>query len=186
MTGDDEGDRIAPDGGPDRARRLRLADPPGDVGIGRRAAERHAEQRLPDPDLEVAADHHHPERRLRTPLAGIEGARGERRGRLRVGRQRGARPAPLHVGERGGAVPVVDEAESGEAARRGDDDRLAEGRGVEAIGEPQAVAPVVAGRHRIMGDEEVVQPAGPGQADVIGGVEHARGPRAKARARARR
>ena len=86
----------------------------------------------------------------------------------------GARPTPSHVGERGGAVPVVDEAEAGEAARRGDDDRFAERRRVEAVGEFEVVAAIVAGRQRLMGDEQVVQPARPGQADVVGGVEHAR------------
>ena len=88
--------------------------------------------------------------------------------------KRGARPAALHVGERGGAVALVDEAEAGEASRRGDDDRFAERGGVEAVGEAQAVAAIVARRQRLMGDEEVVQPARPGKADVVGGVEHAR------------
>ena len=32
-----------------------------------------------------------------------------------------------------------------------------------------------AGRHRLMGDEQIVQPAGAGQADFVGGVEHACG-----------
>ena len=106
--------------------------------------------------------------------AGIEGARGERRGRGLVLDEGGARPAALHVGERRGAVALVDEAEAGQAARRGDDDRFAERRGVEAVGEAQVVAAIVARRQRLMGDEEVVQPARAGKADVVGGVEHAR------------
>ena len=80
-----------------------------------------------------------------------------------------------HVGERGGAVALVDEAEAGQAPRRGDDDRLAERRGVEAIGEAQPFAPIVARRQRLVGDEEVVQPARAGKTDVVGGVEHAGG-----------
>ena len=32
-----------------------------------------------------------------------------------------------------------------------------------------------AGRHGVVGDEEVVQPAGPGQADLVGRVEHGGG-----------
>ena len=48
---------------------------------------------------------------------------------------------------------------------------------MEAVVDRQAFAAGLpfAGRHRLVGDEQVVQPAGAGQADLVGGVEHARG-----------
>ena len=64
---------------------------------------------------------------------------------------------------------------SSSATPRSDDhDRLAEGRGVEAVAEHEVVAAVVARRQGFVGDEQVVQPARPGEADVIGRVQHAR------------
>ena len=55
--------------------------------------------------------------------------------------------------------------------------RGAERRGMEAVVDGQAFAAGLpfARRHRLVGDEQVVQPAGAGQADLVGGVEHARG-----------
>ena len=52
--------------------------------------------------------------------------------------------------------------------------RLAEGRGVPAIGKRQALAPrlVFARRHGLVGHEEIMQPARPGQAHLQRGVEH--------------
>ena len=49
------------------------------------------------------------------------------------------------------------------------------GRGVEAVGHLQALAAalVVAGRHGLVRDEQVVQPAAARQADLVGGIEHA-------------
>src|SRR5581483_10682192 len=54
---------------------------------------------------------------------------------------------------------------------------LAERRGVEAIGhlQPLAAALVVAGRHGLVRDEEIVQTAGARQAHLERGVEHAGG-----------
>ena len=51
------------------------------------------------------------------------------------------------------------------------------GRGVKAVGDGQPFAAGLpfARRHRLVGDEQIVQPARPGQADLVGGVEHARG-----------
>ena len=174
MTGDDERDRIFAHSRADGARGRWPADLAGDVRIGGRAAHRNAEQRLPDPELEIGADQDDAQRRVRPPQGGIEGAGGVRGGRALVLDEARARPAPRHVGARGLAIPLVDEAEARHAARRRDDDRLAEGRGVEAISQRQIVAPVVAGRQRLVGDEQIVQPARAGEADVIGRVEHAR------------
>ena len=76
---------------------------------------------------------------IRTTRNGASGARGrDRRRDSRMGRwrmvldQTGARPAPRHVGKRSLAIPLVDEAQASHAARRRDDDRLAEGRGSES------------------------------------------------------
>ena len=41
--------------------------------------------------------------------------------------------------------------------------------------QPFAAGLPFAGRHRLVGDEQIVQPAGAGQADLVGGVEHACG-----------
>src|SRR5271166_5551300 len=61
------------------------------------------------------------------------------------------------------------------AMPRGDDDRLAERRGMKAILKGQIVPPVVARRQRLVGHEKIMQPARTGEADVIGGVEYGRG-----------
>ncbi len=174
MTGHDERDRILAHRGADGARGRWLADSAGDVRIGGRAAHRHAEQRLPDPKLEIRADQDDAQRRVGSPERGIEGAARIRGGQALVLDEPGARPAPRHVGARGLAIPVVDETETRHAARRRDHDRLAEGRGMEAVSERQIVAPIVARSQRLVGDEQVMQPARAGKADVIGRVEHAR------------
>ena len=51
------------------------------------------------------------------------------------------------------------------------------GDGMKAVSDGQALAAgfPFAGRHRFMGDEQVVQPARAGQSDFVSGVEHARG-----------
>ncbi len=174
MTGHDERDRIFPHRGADGARGRWLADLASDVRIGGRASHRHAEQRLPDPELEIGADQDDAQRRVGPPERGIEGAACIRSRRALVLNQARSRPAPRHVGARGLAIPVVDETETRHAARRCDHDRLAERRGVEAVSERQIVAAIVARRQRLVGDEQVMQPARAGQADVIGRVEHAR------------
>ena len=45
---------------------------------------------------------------------------------------------------------------------------------MEAIAKNEIVAPVVARRQRLVGDEQVVQPARAGKADVVSRVEHGR------------
>ena len=45
---------------------------------------------------------------------------------------------------------------------------------MEAISQRQVVATIVARGQRLMGDEQVMQPARAGKADVVGRVEHAR------------
>ena len=78
--------------------------------------------------------------------------------------------------ERRAFLAGIGEREAGEAARRRHHQRHAERAGMESVGDGQAFAAGLpfAGRHRLMGDEQIVQPAGAGQADFIGGVEHAR------------
>ena len=107
----------------------------------------------------------------------IEDAPGEGRGRGGVLDVFGAWPAPPHVGEGGGPVAFVDEAEPGETALARDEDRLAE-RGrmeAEAHDEAGAAGLVVARRHGLVGDEQIVQAPGARQTDLVGGVEHAGG-----------
>ena len=86
----------------------------------------------------------------------------------------GARPAALHVGERRRLAAGIGEGEAGEAAVGDHDQRVAEGRGMEAVADVDALAArlVGAGRHGLVGDEEIVQPAGAGQADLVGRVEN--------------
>ena len=55
MARDDERDRVRADGAADRAGGARISDGSGDILIGRQAAERNLEERLPDLDLEVRA-----------------------------------------------------------------------------------------------------------------------------------
>ena len=89
----------------------------------------------------------------------------------------GLRPAPHHVGERRLFAALVGEGEAGEPVFRRHDERRAERRGVEAVAddEPFAARAIAAGRHRLVRDEEVVQPARAGEPDLVGGVEHGRG-----------
>src|SRR5262249_62045966 len=87
------------------------------------------------------------------------------------------RPAALHVGEHRSFLAGVGEGEAGEATVGRGDERRAERAGMEAVGELEAFAARLpfAGRHRLVGDEQVVQPAGAGEADLVARVEHARG-----------
>ena len=174
MTGDDERDRIAADRGADGARGRRLADLAGDVGIGGRAADRHGEQRLPHPHLEIRADHHDAERGVGPPQRRIERAARVGRGRRfcprpipRAASAAPCRRAPPRVRRRRRSRGRPDRA----ARRRRSPRRTARGG---SRSEDEVVAPIVAGRQRLVGDEEVVQPARAGEADVIGRVEHGR------------
>ena len=174
MTRHDERDWIFSDRGADGARSCWFANFAGDVRIGGRAAHWNAQQGLPDPKLEIRADQDDAQRLVGAPKDGIEGARGVRGGRARVLDQARSRPAARHVGERGLAVFLVDETKTRHAAGRGNHDRLAEGRGVEAVSQRQVVATIVAGGQRLVGDEQVMQAARAGKADVIGRIQHAR------------
>ena len=71
----------------------------------------------------------------------------------------------------------IGEGDAGKAALGRHDQRVAERRRVKAEVNRQAFAAGLpfARRHRLVGDEQVVQAAGTGQADLVGGVEHARG-----------
>ena len=105
----------------------------------------------------------------------VEDARGERRGDrlvLDVGR---LHPAAAHVGEHRLLLAGIAEGEARKPARRRHHQRDAERRGMEAVGDRQALAAgfPFARRHRLVGDEQVVQPARAGEADLVGRVEHA-------------
>ena len=174
VTGNDEGDRVSADRRADGAGGGRPADMGGDVGIGGGGAERQLEQGLPDAELEIRADHDDPERPVRSPGRRIEDAPCRRLGGLDILDVSCARPARLHVGERRRLLARIGKGEAGKPAVGDHDQRGAEGRGVEAVahGEPLAACLVGARRHRLVADEEIVQPAGAGEADLIGGVEH--------------
>ena len=45
---------------------------------------------------------------------------------------------------------------------------------MEAVSQRQIVATIIAGGQRLVGDEQVMQPARAGKADIVGRVEHAR------------
>ena len=172
-----ERDRVFSDRGADRARRLRAFDLGRDVRIADRAAHRDFQQRLPHPHLEVGADQDHAQRLVRAPEFGVEDAlrqRGRAGAILDIGR---ARPAPLHVGERGLLLAGIGEGKAGEAAAAGDHDRGAERRGMKSVTQRHAGAAVLpfARRHRLMGDEQIVQPSRARKPGVEGGVEHAGG-----------
>jgi hypothetical protein len=133
VAGHHEGDRVLAHRGAHRPAGRGLADAARDVGIGGGAPERDAQQRLPDPHLEIGADEHHPQGLLGLPAGGVEHPPGERRGRGFVLPVIRLRPAPPHIGERRGPVAVVHEADAGEAPVGGDQDRLAERGGVVAV-----------------------------------------------------
>ena len=75
------------------------------------------------------------------------------------------------------SLPVSASAKPGKSARCDDHQRRAERRGVEAVAQLQAFAAgfPFAGRHRFVRHEQIVQPAGAGQPDFVGRVQHARG-----------
>lgn len=157
-----ERDRVLPHRGAHRARGLWRLQPGRDVRVADRAAHRDLEQRFPDADLEIGADQDDAQGLVGAPQGLVEDALGEAGGArdvLDVGR---AGPAALHVGERGGFLAGVGEGEAGEAARGGHDERHAEWAGVEAVAQGGAGAAGLpfAGRHRLVGDEQIVQPAG--------------------------
>ena len=170
-----EADRVLADRGADRARRLRIADLGGDVGIGDELAHRDGQQLLPHPHLEIGADQHHAQRLLGPPQRRVEDAARGRRGRGEVLDIFCPRPARAHVAQRRALLAGVGEREAGEAARRRHHQRGAERRRMKAVGDGEAFAAGLpfARRHRFVGDEQIVQPAGAGQADLVGGVEHA-------------
>ena len=85
------------------------------------------------------------------------------------------RPARAHVVERRAFLAGVGERQARKAARRHHHQRRAERAGMEAVSDRQPFAAGLpfARRHRFVRDEQIVQPAGAGQADLVGGVEHA-------------
>ena len=89
-----------------------------------------------------------------------------------------ARPAAAHVGERRLLLAGIGEGETGEPARRSPSPapcRTARGGNRSGSVRPSPPRLPFARRHRLVGDEQIVQAAGPGQPDLVGGVEHARG-----------
>jgi hypothetical protein len=131
-------------------------------------------KRLPDLDLERRAVEHEVE-----PIAAsrLEDRAAEMRHAHLVGDEACQRPARLHVGERRRAPAVELEGKAADAARRREDQRIAERRVRPAIGdlEPLPAALELAGRDRFVGNEEIVQPARRRQAARVGRVEHAGG-----------
>ena len=71
------------------------------------------------------------------------------------------RPSPRHVGQSRLFIIAISECNPANAAFRGHDQRMAEGRGMEAVTDSQRTAArlEIARRHRFMGDEQVVQTA---------------------------
>ena len=170
MAGHDEGHRVAPDRRADRPRRLWRADMSGRPPNRWWRAQRNAQQRLPDAHLEIRADEHDPQRRRRAPCA-----RCRRRGARRAA-VASASSTKRACGQRrrmsasAAASPaVVDEADAGEPARRDHHERLAEGRGMEAVAqlEARAAALAFARAHRLVRHEEVVQATGARQAELV-------------------
>jgi hypothetical protein len=77
----------------------------------------------------------------------------------------------MHVLEGRGLIAIHD-GETAKTPRRGHEQSLAKGRGGDAPGEGQALAAParLAGGGRLLGDEQVVQTRGSGEADVEGRV----------------
>ena len=123
------------------------------------------------------------------PIITMRSGRSGRHGigsKTRAAKRRGARRV-LDIGRPSASGRVmsasvglllarIGEGEAGKPAVGRHDQRRAERRGMEAVARSQALAAGLpfARRHRLVGDEQVVQPAGAGQADFVGGVEHAR------------
>ena len=97
-----------------------------------------------------------------------------RRGVLDIAR---LRPAPRMSASAALLLAVVGEREPASPRSRRHHQRRAERRGVEAVADRQPFAAgfPFARRHRLVRDEQVVQPSRARQPDLIGGVEHARG-----------
>ena len=150
---------------------------PRDVGIGRRAAERDAQQRLPDADLEIGPDQHHPQGLLAGPVQRIEDAPGERRGD--VARPRRIRPsasAPsCRRAPRPGRRRRRSRARRGRArSRRGSPRRRARGGSRSACVSPAPPALKSPGVIASWVTKRSCRRPGPGEADLVGRVEHAR------------
>ena len=84
-------------------------------------------------------------------------------------------PASLHVGQRCLFVAGIGERQACQSAAAGDHDRGAERRGMKTITQRHAGAAGLpfAWRHRLMGDEQVVQPPRAGKPGVECRIEHA-------------
>ena len=175
--GTTKADRVLADGGADGARGGRRADFLGDPRIGGDPAHRDFQQRLPHPHLPIGADQHDAQRPVLRAIA--------------TGRRCAARSArcarhPRHssrVGQRRFMSASAASSSPGSAKASPARPRsvaitsaVAERRGVKAEmhRQPFAARFPFARRHRFVGDEQIVQPARAGQADLIGGVEHAR------------
>ena len=103
MTGNEVGDGIAADRRAGRARRVGMADCPGELAVTHHRAGGNLQQRLPDPRLKNAAADIRAQRllALRGPL---EDLRGDLRGAAIVALQSRARPLVLDRGERDGFI----------------------------------------------------------------------------------
>src|SRR5690606_33425996 len=94
---------------------------------------------------------------------------------LRVLDEVGLGPSGGEVDDGHRYVALVHEREGADPPLGQPDERRAEGRRVDAVadGEPLAAALELARRDGLDGDEQVVEPARPGEAGVVGGVEDA-------------
>ncbi len=112
MTGHNEGNRVSPDGGAHRPRGFGLAERSSQIAIGGQSSEGNRQQRLPDPNFEIAADHHNVERLAFLPKIGREGPLDGRSRQFFILDETRFRPPACHIGHRGLTVPVVNKAQS--------------------------------------------------------------------------
>ena len=120
---------------------------------------------------------HDAQRLVLAPQRGVEdAARGRRGGGEVLDVSSPSASATCMSRSAARSLPASASARPGEPARRRHHQRHAERAGMEAVGDGQAFAARLpfARRHRLVGDEQIVQPARAGQADFVGGVQHAR------------
>src|SRR5215213_7224415 len=107
VTGDNEGDRIFAYRCSHRARRLRLAEMGGDVGISRGFADGDPQQGFPNPDLKIGSYQDNAQRGIGLPEIGVEYPTGKGRGAGTVLVIRCIGPARLHVSKGGSFLTFI-------------------------------------------------------------------------------
>ncbi len=173
MAGNDEGDRVGTDRRTHGAGGGGLADIAGDVRIGNRAAHRDFQEAFPHPHLKIRTEQHDAQRPVRRPHGRIKDARGVGRRRFAILEIFRIRPAAGHVLETGPFLARIGKGAASKATIGHHDQRKPEGRGVETVTDrqPAALGLPFAGRHGLMGDEQIVQAARPGHANLDRGFE---------------